>query len=166
MPRTRTGTPLAAATSSSMLANSNGRAITSTTPASPTAINAATRACASLRPKIDPNRTLAFAALFAVALDDSLATSTVYRNLTVLEELGVVHRVITNGEFAHYELAEDLTEHHHHLVCSNCGAVDDVKASPKLEQSVRDAAREIARRTGFRTERHLLDLIGRCSRCA
>jgi Fur family ferric uptake transcriptional regulator len=126
--------------------------------------------------RLTPNREALLAVLAAarrpvtiseiVALDDSLATSTVYRNLTVLEELGVVHRVITNGEFAHYELAEDLTEHHHHLVCSNCGAVDDVKASPKLEQSVRDAAREIARRTGFRTERHLLDLIGRCSRCA
>jgi Fur family ferric uptake transcriptional regulator len=101
-----------------------------------------------------------------VASDTSLAMSTVYRNLTVLEEIGVVHRVVTSGDFAHYELAEDLTEHHHHLVCSNCGAVDDVKASPKLEQCVRDAARDIARRTGFHTERHLLDLIGRCSRCA
>jgi Fur family transcriptional regulator, ferric uptake regulator len=101
-----------------------------------------------------------------VARENSLAMSTVYRNLTVLEEIGVVHRVITTGDFTHYELAEDLTEHHHHLVCSNCGAVDDVKASPKLEQCVRDAARDIARRTGFRTERHLLDLIGRCSRCA
>lgn len=101
-----------------------------------------------------------------VAADPSLAVSSVYRNLTSLEEIGVVHRVVTNGEYAHYELAEGLTEHHHHLVCSNCGAVDDVVASPTLEASVREAAHEIAQRTGFRTERHLLDLIGVCSRCS
>ncbi len=99
------------------------------------------------------------------ASDRSLAISSVYRNLTVLEEAGVVHRLVTTGQYAHYELAEDLTEHHHHLVCSRCGAVDDVPASPRLEASVRLAARDIARRTGFRTHRHMLDLIGLCAKC-
>ncbi|MEO7557189.1 MAG: transcriptional repressor, partial [Acidimicrobiales bacterium] len=42
-----------------------------------------------------------------------LAQSSVYRNLAVLERAGVVHRIVTNDEFARYELAEDLTEHHH-----------------------------------------------------
>ncbi len=101
-----------------------------------------------------------------VALDRALAVSSVYRNLATLEDAGVVHRIVTNGGFAHYELADDLTEHHHHLVCSSCGAVDDVKISPQLERSVRDAARDISRKTGFRTERHQLDLIGICRRCA
>src|SRR6478735_7373488 len=56
------------------------------------------------------------------AVDSGLAVSSIYRNITKLEELGVVHRVVTAGDFAHYELAEDLTEHHHHhLVCSSCG---------------------------------------------
>ena len=49
----------------------------------------------------------------------------VYRNLAVLERAGVVHRIVTTDEFARYELAEDLTEHHHHhLICSACGDVD------------------------------------------
>ena len=95
-----------------------------------------------------------------------LAVSSVYRNLVVLEQADVVHRVVTRGDFAYYELVDELTEHHHHVVCSSCGAVEDVPASANIEQSVKDAARQIARRTGFKTERHRLDLFGLCQRCA
>ena len=100
-----------------------------------------------------------------VAADRSLATSSVYRNVIALEALGIVHCVTTVGDFQYYELSDELTEHHHHLVCSNCGTVDDVAASARLEQSLRDAAREIGRRTGFRAERHRVDIIGLCGRC-
>jgi Fe2+ or Zn2+ uptake regulation protein len=100
-------------------------------------------------------------------LDPELAVSSIYRNLTALEQLAIVHRVVTAGEFAHYELAEDLTEHHHHhLVCSNCGAVEDFDASTALEAAVRELARRAGRSTGFRTDRHLIDLVGRCTSCA
>jgi Fur family transcriptional regulator, ferric uptake regulator len=95
-----------------------------------------------------------------------LAQSSVYRNLVVLEQAGLVHRVVTDGEFALYELAEDLTEHHHHLICGNCGTVEDVPASAGLEQSVAAAAEQIARSTGFHTQRHRVDLVGLCSRCS
>src|SRR3954454_16071901 len=74
-----------------------------------------------------------------------LATSSAYRNLLVLETVGVVHRIVTADDHARYELAEDLTEHHHHLICSSCGTVEDVPASSRLEQSVQKAADEIAR---------------------
>ncbi|HEY3264228.1 MAG TPA: transcriptional repressor, partial [Actinomycetota bacterium] len=68
-----------------------------------------------------------------------LAQSSVYRNLTVLERAHVARRVITGEDFARFELAEDLTEHHHHLVCSQCGTVEDVTISPRLEQSMERA---------------------------
>jgi Fur family transcriptional regulator, ferric uptake regulator len=95
-----------------------------------------------------------------------LAQSSVYRNLVVLEQAGLVHRIVTDGEFARYELAEDLTEHHHHLICASCGLVEDVPASAGLEQSVHTAANQIARSTGFHTQRHRVDLVGLCARCA
>ena len=99
--------------------------------------------------------------------DPELAVSSIYRNLTRLVELNVVHRVVTAGDFAHYELAEDLTEHHHHhIVCSNCGAVEDFEASMKLEEAVREACRRVVRRTGFRIDRHVIDLIGLCAACS
>jgi Fur family ferric uptake transcriptional regulator len=97
--------------------------------------------------------------------DPSLATSSAYRNLQVLEGAGLVHRIVTD-EHARYELADDLTEHHHHLICSVCGSVEDVPASEALEASVERAIAEITRRTGVRTQHHRVDLVGRCRRCA
>lgn len=99
--------------------------------------------------------------------DPGLAQSSAYRNLSVLEKAGVVHRVVGTDEFARFELAEDLTDHHHHhLICSSCGAVADFTVSADIEHALdRDVAR-VARRTGFRVERHRLDLIGCCAACA
>lgn len=95
-----------------------------------------------------------------------LAQSSVYRNLVVLEDAGVVHRVVGADDFARWELAEDLAGHHHHLICASCGRVDDVPASAGLERSVAAAAAAITRATGFRTEHHRLDLVGICATCA
>jgi Fur family transcriptional regulator, ferric uptake regulator len=95
-----------------------------------------------------------------------LAQSSVYRNLVVLEQAGVVRRIVTNDEFARFELAEDLVGHHHHLVCSSCGAVEDVPPNARLEQSLRHAVDQVAQSTGFHTQAHRVDLVGLCKRCA
>ena len=95
-----------------------------------------------------------------------LAQSSVYRNLVVLEEAEVVHRVVGADEFARWELAEDLAGHHHHLICASCGRVEDVPASAGLERSVAAAAAAITRTTGFRTQHHRLDLVGVCESCS
>lgn len=97
--------------------------------------------------------------------DRSLAQSSVYRNLVVLEEAGAVRRIVTDGNHARYELAEDLTDHHHHLVCIRCGSVEDVPATEALETSVHRAINDIDDATGFRTHHHRLDLVGLCRRC-
>jgi Fur family transcriptional regulator, ferric uptake regulator len=95
-----------------------------------------------------------------------LAQSSVYRNLVVLEDAGIVHRVVGTDEFARWELTEDLTGHHHHLICASCGRVEDVPASAGLERSVAAAAEEITRATGFQTQHHRVDLVGVCVTCA
>jgi len=94
-----------------------------------------------------------------------LAQSSVYRNLVVLEQAGVVHRIVTADEFARFELAEDLVGHHHHLICSSCGTVEDVPPTAHLEQSLRQAIDQVTRATGFRTQAHRVDLVGLCRRC-
>jgi Fe2+ or Zn2+ uptake regulation protein len=97
---------------------------------------------------------------------DDLAQSSAYRNLAVLEQAGVVHRIVTNDEFARYELAEDLTEHHHHLICSSCGAIDDFTVSAQLEADLERVLHRAATRHKFRPASHKLDLIGVCVRCS
>ncbi len=101
-----------------------------------------------------------------VALGDGLAQSSLYRNLAVLEQAGVVRRIVTHDEFARFELAEDLTgHHHHHLVCSECGSVIDVTLPEELERRVERALRDVAEPHGFVGATHRLDLMGRCADC-
>ncbi|HEX4866195.1 MAG TPA: Fur family transcriptional regulator [Acidimicrobiales bacterium] len=95
-----------------------------------------------------------------------LAQSSVYRNLAVLERAGVVHRIVTTDEFARYELAEDLTEHHHHLICDHCGDVSDFTVPAAVEADLEAAVAKVAKRTGFTVTDHRLDLVGTCARCA
>lgn len=95
-----------------------------------------------------------------------LALSSAYRNLTVLEEARVVHRVVTGGDWARYELTEDLTPHHHHLVCASCGTVQDFSTSTPLEKKVEEAMAQAAARAGFTPQGHRIDLIGLCRSCA
>jgi Fe2+ or Zn2+ uptake regulation protein len=94
-----------------------------------------------------------------------LPQSSVYRNLALLEQVGVVHRVVTGEDFSRYELTEDLTEHHHHLVCGSCGRVEDVTVPSTLERSLVRTLSGIAEHAGFATVNHRLDLIGTCRRC-
>ena len=96
----------------------------------------------------------------------SLAQSSAYRNLTVLERAGIVHRIVTSDEFARYELAEDLTGHHHHLICSTCGEVRDFTMPPGVESEIDRALGTVAGRNGFVADHHRLDLVGTCAACA
>ncbi|NLA37567.1 MAG: transcriptional repressor [Actinobacteria bacterium] len=96
----------------------------------------------------------------------ALAQSSVYRNLVVLEQAGVVLRVVTGDEFARYELAEDLTgHHHHHLVCVSCGFIVDVTVPTDLEERIDATLGGLAAEHGFSVLDHRLDLLGNCANC-
>ena len=88
-----------------------------------------------------------------------------YRNLTVLLDAGVAHRLPGADEFARYELAEELAGHHHHLVCEKCGKVADVDTSSRLEKALAEAARVAAAENGFDVTGHRIDLLGLCDDC-
>lgn len=95
-----------------------------------------------------------------------LAQSSVYRNMVVLEEAGVVRRVVGTDEFARYELAEELSSHHHHLICSQCGKVEDFTLPAQVEKSIESALADTAIRNGFHDVHHRLDLVGKCAGCS
>ncbi|MBA2281459.1 MAG: transcriptional repressor, partial [Acidimicrobiia bacterium] len=65
-----------------------------------------------------------------------LAQSSAYRNLSVLERAGIVRRIVTSDDHARFELAEELTGHHHHLICASCGAVEDFDVPPGGERAL------------------------------
>jgi len=92
--------------------------------------------------------------------------STAYRNLTVLVEAGVARRVTGSDDHGRFELAEDLTgHHHHHVICTACGTVTDVHVAPRLEQALEAAAEAATADLGFEVSGHTIDLLGTCRLC-
>ena len=97
--------------------------------------------------------------------NSDLAQSSVYRNLAVLEQAGLIVRIITNEDHAHYELAEHILDHHHHIICSPCGEILDFHLSAKIEKALEESLQKIADEFGFSIDRHRLDLLGTCGDC-
>jgi Fe2+ or Zn2+ uptake regulation protein len=91
--------------------------------------------------------------------------SSAYRHLVDLQGAGVVRRIAASDDFARFELAEDLTEHHHHLLCAGCGRVIDVTPTPAFERTVAKMVQELTAKHGFAPTSHALDVIGHCSNC-
>jgi len=92
--------------------------------------------------------------------------SSAYRNLVALEQADAVRRVAGSDQFSRYELAEDLIGHHHHLVCSSCGAVEDFPPSSQLEHAMNRAMKDVRRSNRFAPDTHHVQLRGLCSSCA
>ncbi len=101
-------------------------------------------------------------------LDDGSpsSTSSLYRNLAILEQCGVVHRVVAVDDTARYELSEELSGHHHHLVCRECGRIADLTLTDDVEQALTRAADQASRTSGFRVAAHNLEMVGTCEDCA
>ncbi|MZP28822.1 transcriptional repressor [Heliobacterium undosum] len=88
-----------------------------------------------------------------------MSADTVYRNLKVLCDLGVVSLISQQGkEGARYEL--DGRPHHHHLVCVSCGKSVCLPYCPMEER-----AEELARREHFQVLGHTFEVFGYCRDC-
>ena len=95
-----------------------------------------------------------------------LAQSSTYRNLVILEQVGVVHRIVTSDDHARFELTEAITgQHHHHLICDQCGRIIDVLLEPDLERVLEASLARAAAANGFVGQHHRVDLIGLCRGC-
>ncbi|HEY3941143.1 MAG TPA: Fur family transcriptional regulator [Acidimicrobiales bacterium] len=100
-----------------------------------------------------------------LAAAPELPQSSAYRNVTTLIEAGVVRRVSGTDDHGRFELAEELSGHHHHLVCATCGKVEDLPPSPRLERALGDTARTVADQQGYQVTEHRVDLLGLCPDC-
>jgi Fur family transcriptional regulator, ferric uptake regulator len=90
---------------------------------------------------------------------DSVGRASVYRTLDQLERLHLVQRVEIGGDAAGYERV-DPEQHHHHLVCEECG-----RLSPFADPSLERAIEAVSRAAEFEIAAHDVVLRGRCPDC-
>ncbi|MBI5134312.1 MAG: transcriptional repressor [Candidatus Taylorbacteria bacterium] len=84
--------------------------------------------------------------------------STLYRSLKALAEKGLVREIMTDKKEARYEIAIGRA-HHHHVVCTSCGLMKDVRVCP--EKAIAPASLGFSKITG-----HTLEFFGICKSCA
>ncbi|MEO6204724.1 MAG: Fur family transcriptional regulator [Mycobacteriales bacterium] len=84
--------------------------------------------------------------------------STVYRTLELLEELGLVQHAHLGHGAPTYSVASD--HDHVHLVCRDCGGVDEVDTSV-----IEDVVRRLSAERGFSVDVGHFAVFGRCRAC-
>ena len=92
-------------------------------------------------------------------LPPRLGRATVYRTLKTLVESGVLCRVLLEDGDLHYQLSH--REHHHHLLCVECGLSEDLTGC-----DIEDLLRITSADHGFQISGHWLEVYGRCRNCA
>ncbi|MCU1591594.1 MAG: transcriptional repressor [Frankiales bacterium] len=85
--------------------------------------------------------------------------STVYRTLELLEELGLVQHTHLGHGAPTYSIPSD--DDHVHLVCRDCGGVDEVANSV-----VDDVVRRLSAERGFSVDVGHFAVFGRCRACS
>ena len=97
--------------------------------------------------------------IYKKLLDSSedIGLATVYRVLTQFETAGLVARRHFENGMAVFEINHGT--HHDHIVCMDCGAVEEfVDADIEAKQNA------VATRLGYRIQEHSMVLYGRCQR--
>lgn len=83
--------------------------------------------------------------------------ATVYRILDVFFQKGLVNRFeFQEGKFRYEITGED----HHHLICEQCGKIEDLS-----DCNITVLEEEIAEKKGFAVKRHTLEFFGLCNVC-
>ncbi len=87
----------------------------------------------------------------------SLSMGTVYRNLNILVEQKLIQKLPFGSTHDRYEV---IKSPHYHLVCENCGSVQDFNM-PQY-RDINEYAQKMIR---FNISRHRIDFFGICEKC-
>src|SRR5699024_2816998 len=90
-----------------------------------------------------------------------IGLATVYRTLELLCELKIVDKINFGDGVSRYDLRKEGIDHfHHHLVCMECGSVEEV-----IEDLLGDVEKIIESDWGFQVKDHRLTFHGICRQC-
>ncbi|MBA2357993.1 MAG: transcriptional repressor [Actinobacteria bacterium] len=91
---------------------------------------------------------------------DGVGVASVYRTLDLLVEQNLVQRLQVDPGSARYERIHDAGDHHHHLVCDDCGKVEAFS-----DDSLELAIDAVAGSVGYTVQGHDVVLRGACGDC-
>jgi Fur family transcriptional regulator, ferric uptake regulator len=87
--------------------------------------------------------------------------ATVYRTLKLLKESGLAREWNFGDGHARYEHVLDMDEHHDHMICISCGAIQEFE-NDRIERMQEQVATE----HGFTVTHHTMELYGHCRACS
>lgn len=87
----------------------------------------------------------------------NISKGTVYRNLGVLQEMGLVNELNLDGMVSRYDARQ---AEHYHFRCDGCGCVFDIDMPID-----RELDRKASLKTGFNVLSHQLEFRGLCNSC-
>ena len=87
-----------------------------------------------------------------------VSLDTIYRNLTLLRDLGIVHEIVRPTGNVYEIIAEG--HHHHHLICTECGKMECIDICPMNKIYEEEAASR-----GFLVTGHVFEFYGLCWSC-
>ncbi len=98
-------------------------------------------------------------------IGSTVPLSSLYRSLSVLTDADVLSAHHGPDGVIRFELAEWFTGHHHHLICTSCGAVIDVTPTINQERVMEELVDEMALDAGFTVSGHRFEIEGTCRAC-
>lgn len=99
--------------------------------------------------------------IYAVTKDlmPSLSLATIYKNILLLLEKGILEEVAISGSKSKYEIKKS---DHIHLICQTCGSVEDKHLDKKIEESIDICVDDDL----FRVSKSQINLYGLCKKCS
>jgi len=86
---------------------------------------------------------------------------TIYRNLSIFEDLKIISRCDFSDDEAMYEVIHgEHGHHHHHIVCQSCKRIDP------LEFCIVEGQEQILEKLGYQNLSHRLEFSGLCPACS
>ncbi|MCX6736382.1 MAG: Fur family transcriptional regulator [Candidatus Parcubacteria bacterium] len=97
----------------------------------------------------------------SASLPVKLNQTTIYRTLESLTDSEIIRRVELGHAHAHYEMVEKQN-HHHHIICKECGKIEDVRicGTEEMESSVLKKSKLF-----HNIKSHALEFFGVCNGC-
>ncbi len=91
--------------------------------------------------------------------DPGIGLATVYRTLELFSELDIIQQLTFDDTCRRYEL-DTGDDHHHHLVCSNCGRVIEFN-----DQILEEFEQDLQQKHNFKVTDHKIKFYGYCEDC-